>query len=158
MSVEKWIGGSGVGLPWSTALNAADVNSLASASAVLSSLADITNGTSLDVYADFSVSLGSVTTVAPNYLGVYLFPLNQDGTTYGDGQFSSGTQTAKVPSLTYWVRNIVFPVGTQVCVGTITRIPLPPGSFRFLVFNQMGVGIAASSNTVKYRTYNLSVV
>lgn len=157
MATEKWIAGSGQGLTWGTAVNAADVNSLPNGSSVLSSVAAITNGTALDIFADFSINLGSVTTVAPNYLGVYLYPLNQDGSTYGDNQYTAGTQSTAVPSPTYWVGNIVVPVGTQVIHGAITRIVMPPGSFKWLVYNQLGVTIASSSNTIQYRTYNRSV-
>lgn len=158
MATEKWISGTGQGLTWGTAINAADVNSLANGSSVLSSVSlPNFNGNSLDVFADISISLGSVTTVAPNYLGIYLFPLNQDGTTFGDGQYTAGTQSTAVPSPSYWVGNIVVPVGTQVLVGNVTRIVLPPGTVKFLIYNQAGVALAASSNTIQYRTYNRSV-
>lgn len=158
MATERWTAGSGVGLTWSTAVNSADVNSMASGSAVLSSVADITNGTALDLFADLSVQLGAITTATPFYLGVYIYPLNSDGTTYGDSQFSSGTQTAKVPGGIYYAGSIIFPsVTTTAVTGTLERIVLPPGSFRFLVYNQVGATLAASSNTIKYRTYNRSI-
>lgn len=157
MATEKWIAGSGQGLTWGTALNGSDVNSMSSGKGVLSSVSDITNGTALDIFADFSIQLGSVTSVAPNYLGIFLYPLNSDGSTYGDNQFSSGTQTSATPSPTYWVGNILFPVATAAIKGTLTRIILPPGSFRFLVWNQAGVALASSGNTLQYRTYNRSV-
>ena len=34
----------------------------------------MTNGTALDIFADFSVAIGSITVAAPNYIGVYLYP------------------------------------------------------------------------------------
>jgi hypothetical protein len=157
MATEKWVAGSGAGLTWTTAVNAADVNSLANGSSVLSSVADIANGTALDMFADISIALGSVTAAAPNFIGVYIYPLNEDGTTYGDGQLASGTGAAKIPSATAWVGNISFPTGAAAIVGTLSRIALPPGSFRFVLYNQAGVTLASSGNTVKYRTYNRSV-
>lgn len=157
MATEKWVAGSGQGLTWGTAVNGADVNSLANGSSVLSSVADITNGTALDLFADFSVSLGSITVAAPSYLGVFLFPLNEDGTTYGDGQLASGTGAAKTPGANYWVGNIIAPNGAAAIVGAVTRIILPPGSFRFVVQNNLGAALASSGNTLKYRTYNRSI-
>jgi hypothetical protein len=158
VATEKWIAGSGQGLSYGTAFNGSDLNSMANGSAVLSSVADIANGTPLDIFAGISISLGSIAVAAPSFLGIYVYPLNQDGTTYGDGYFSSGTQTAKVPSATYWVGNIIVgTTGTSVVTGTLDRIILPPRSFRFLAYNQLGVAIAGSSNTAKYETYNRSV-
>jgi hypothetical protein len=157
MATEKWVAGSGQGLTWGTAVNAADVNSLANGSSVLSSVADIANGTSADMFADLSVQLGSMTAAAPATIGVYLYPLNSDGSTYGDNQLASGTGAAKIPAATYWVGSIMFPTGTATVKGTLTRIILPPGSFRFVLYNQAGVALASSGNTVQYRTYNRAI-
>lgn len=157
MATEKWTSGSGVGLTWSTALNGTDVNSMPSGDSVLSSVGDVTNGTFLDMFADFSVALASVAASGTPYLGVYLYPLNSDGSTYGDNQFASGTQAAHLPSPTYWVGNIEFPTGTATIKGTLSRIILPPGSFRFVLYNFAGVTLAGSGNTVQYRTYNRAV-
>lgn len=157
MAVEKWAAGSGQGLTWGTAINATDINSLANSSSVLSSVADIANGTALDMFADLSIQLGSITAAAPNFVGVYLFPLNSDGSTYGDNQLASGTGAAKVPSAQYWVGNIGFPTGAATIKGTLTRIILPPGSFRFVLYNQAGSTLASSGNTAQYRTYNRAV-
>src|ERR1700745_4260876 len=113
MATEKWIAGSGVGFTWTACFAAADINSLANGSSVLSNQGDITNQTALDMFADLSINLGSVTTVAPNTIAIYLYALNQDGTTYGDNLFTAGTQSASLPSASYWVGDIVVPVGTQ---------------------------------------------
>jgi hypothetical protein len=156
MAVEKWV--SGAVSAYATAFNAADLNSLPNGSAVLSSIADIANGTNLDIFAALSISLGSITTVAPSFLGVYYYPLNQDGTTYGDKLFASGAQVALAPSATYWVGNIIVGVGTTVITGTLDRIIIPPRSGRFLAYNQLGATLAASANVAKYQTYNRSIV
>jgi hypothetical protein len=158
MAVERWVAGSGVGLTWTNCFQAADINSLASGSSVLSSSGDIANDTALDIFCDLSCSLGSITPVAPNNLSVFLYPLNQDGTTYGDNQLVAGTQAAKTPSPSQWVGNLVFPLVAQVQTGQLNRIILPPGKFRFCVQNNIGVVVASSANTIAYRTYNRQVV
>src|SRR3954468_12519458 len=124
MSTEKWIAGSGQGLTWGS-LDTTNLNSIASGNAILSGTA-ITNGTPLDIFADVEVVLASLAAVAPNYVGVYLYPLNSDGTTYGDGRF--GSSAAGPPSSSYWVGNAVMVVATQAQQGTVRGIILPPGS------------------------------
>jgi hypothetical protein len=154
MSTEKWIAGSLVGLTWSAAYTTQPV-SIVNGNAILSDL-NIDNSSTLDIFADFSFNLGSVAVVAPNYIGVYLYPLNQDGSTYGDGRF--GSSAAGPPASPYWVGNIVVPTGTAANEGTIRGIILPPGQFKWVIYNQLGVTMAGSANTAKYRTYNRQVV
>jgi hypothetical protein len=81
MATEKWIGGSGVGFTWTACFAGADINSLANGSSVQSSHGDITNLSALDIFADLSIILGSVTTVAPNKLDFFIYPLLDDGST-----------------------------------------------------------------------------
>jgi hypothetical protein len=157
MATEKWIAGSGQGLTYGTAINSSDLASLANGSSVLSSLADITNGTSLDIFADISINFPSITVAAPAYFGIYLYPLNQDGSTYGDNQLSSGSQAAKTPSQNYFVGSILVPTGAGAVNGTLRGIILPPGSFRFVGFNQLGAALTSGTQTCKYRTYNRAV-
>ena len=156
MSTERWIAGSGQGLTWGNAYTAASTfNSIVNGNAIISDL-QIDNSTALDIFADFGFNGGSVTTVAPNYIGVYLYPLNSDGSTYGDGRF--GSSAAGPPPSTYYVGSIGLPVGTQALDGTIRGIILPPGKFKFLIYNQAGVTLAGSGgNTLLYRSYNRSV-
>jgi hypothetical protein len=156
MATEKWTPGS-LQSTWGACFAGADLNSLASASSVLSSLADIDNSSALDMFADISISLGSITPAAPNFVGVYLYPVNQDGTSYGDGLFTGGTQSTGVPSPSYFVGSIVLTTTAKVQVGMLERIVLPPGKFRWLVQNNAGVAFASSSNTISFRTYNRSI-
>jgi hypothetical protein len=155
MATEKWIAGSGQGLTWGAAFNAADINSLTNNFAILSSVAGITNGTALDIFADISIALGSAAFIAPNFIGVYLYPLNQDGTTYGDNRF--GTAAAGPPPNNYSVGSIGLVAATQAQTGSLVRIVLPPGTFKFVLWNQGGVALAASANACQYRTYNRSI-
>lgn len=155
MATEKWIAGSGQGLTWGDAFSAATLNSITNGNAILSDIA-ITNGTALDVFCDLSIALGSAAFVSPNFIGFYLYPLNKDGSTYGDGRF--GTSAAGPPLSNYWVGNIGIVAATQAQTGALTRIVLPPGSFKFVLYNQGGATLAgASGNTCQYRTYNRSI-
>jgi hypothetical protein len=156
MAVEKWIAGSGVGLTWTNAFTASTMDTLANGNAVMSGV-NIDNSTPLDIFADFSMNMGSITVVAPNYIGVYLYPLNKDGTSYGDGRFT--TAAAGPPASTYWVGNIVTPTGVAATMGMVRGIILPPGQFKFVVYNQLGNTLVGSGgNTAQYRTYNRQVV
>jgi len=156
VAVEKWIAGSGAGLTWTAAYTAASTfNTIANGNAIISDL-QLDNSTALDIFADFAFVGGSITTVAPNFIGVYLYPLNSDASTYGDSRF--GSSAAGPPPGVYWVGNIGLPVGTQALTGMVSRIIIPPGKFKFLIYNQAGASLAGSgANTILYRTYNRSV-
>lgn len=156
MPTEKWIAGSGQGLTWGDAFSTATLNSIVNGNAILSDLS-ITNGTALDIFADISIALGSITAVAPNYVSLYLYPLNKDGSTYGDSRF--GSSAAGPPPANYFVGAIGFPTGAAAITGSIRAIVLPPGTFKFVFYNQAGATLAGSSgNTCQFRTFNRSVV
>lgn len=154
MATEKWIAGSGQGLTWGDAFSTATLNSIASGNAILSDL-QIDNSSAFDVFADLSIALASAAFVAPNYIGVYLYPLNKDGTTYGDGRF--GSSASGPPPGNYLVGSIGIVAATQVQEGAVTGILIPPGKFKFVLYNGGGVALASSGNTCQYRTYNRSV-
>jgi hypothetical protein len=154
MATEKWIAGSGVGLTWTDAFATATLNSIASGNAILSAVS-ITNQTALDIFADVSLHLASAAFVAPNYIGVYLYPLTHGGSVYGDGRF--GTSAAGPPASTYYKGSIVLVAATQAQDGILTGIVIPPGTFSLVLYNQGGVAFAGSGNTCQYRTYNRSV-
>ena len=104
---------------------------------------------------DISLALASAAFVAPNFVGVYLYPLNSDGSTYGDGRF--GTSASGAPSAVYFVGNINLVAATQAQEGTLTGVLMPAGAFKIVLYNQGGVAFASSGNTCKYRTYNRQV-
>ncbi len=152
---EKWIAGT-VGLTWASIMTT-ELNSLASGNAVLGST-NLDNSTNLDMFADFSLHLASAAFVAPNFVGIFLYPLNDDGSTYGDGRFgSSAAMTAANAPTTYWAGNIVFPATTAAQNGTLRGLLLPPGSWKPVLWNQGGVNFASSANTLKWRTYDRSI-
>lgn len=153
MATEKWVAGSGQGLSWGS-LDTTTLNSISSGNAILSGT-QVDNSSALDVFADVEVVLASLAAVAPNYVGVYFYPLNSDASTYGDGRF--GTAASGPPPSTYWVGNIIMVAATQAQQGVLCGIILPPGKGKFVLYNQMGVAWASSGNTLKYRTYNRSV-
>ena len=137
MATEKWIAGSGQGLTWGDAFSTATLNSIASGNAILSDIS-ITNGTALDIFADVSIALGSAAFVAPNYIGIYLYPLNKDASTYGDGRFSSSA--AGPPGGSYQNKSISIVAATQAQEGTATGFILPPGTFKFVPQAYLRVG------------------
>jgi len=150
MATEKWVLGT---YNWTT-INSTEVNSLANGSAVL--LANvIPNGTNLDIFMDISIAIGSAAFAAPNYIGFYIYPLNEDGSTYGDGRY--GSAAGGPPPSNYWKGNIVIPATTGAQVGTLQGTILPPGDLKIVLYNQGGIALASGSNTVKIRTYNRSI-
>ena len=62
----------------------------------------------------------------------------------------------------YLVGQAGLPVGTQALSGmfqSLARLPIiiPPGTFKFVLYNGAGVALASSGNTISYRTYNRQV-
>lgn len=153
-------GNSGAGLTWSAALNSSDLTSMPNADTVLSSVADIANGTALDMFMDLSIAMAiaSSTIAAGANIAAWIFALNQDGSTYGDGQFASGSQAAKTPT---FVPCAIFPLvaaaAQTTLLGFAQQIIIPPGSFRIAVQNNSGFALTAGTQTIKYRTYNINL-
>lgn len=137
---------------------AGDLNSLASGGAALGTAA-IANGTNLDQMMDvsFVVTVGGTTT-AGSYLTLFLLPLNQDGSTYGDGYASS---TSTQPSAGYGVGSIGVKVGVtsgSTVTGTFALINLPPGDCKLAFGNNLQVALSSTAAlTLKYRTYNTNL-
>src|ERR1035437_9115436 len=149
MATQKWIAGSGQGLTYGDAFSTATLNSIASTNAILSDL-QINNTTALDVYADVSILLASAGFPgAGACIGISLYPLNKDASTYGDGQY--GTSAAGPAA--YIVGTIPLVAATQAQEGSLLGIVIPPGKFKFVLTNNGGVAFASSGNTCQYRTY-----
>lgn len=153
MATEKWIAGSGVGFTWTT-LMSTELNSIANGNAILGG-SSVTNQTALDLFADFSLVLASAAFVAPNFIGLFLYPLNDDGSSYGDGRF--GSSAAGPPPANYAIGSIGLVAATQAQTGTLVRVVMPPGTWKPVLWNQGGVALASSANTLKYRTYNRAI-
>lgn len=159
-SRTAWTAGNGVGLTWTTGINSADMASMATANTVVSSVADIANGTNLDMFMDISASLviSSSTIVAGANLAFWIYDLNQDGTTYGDNQFTAGTAAAKTPTFAPCAVIPLIAAATQTAlIGYVNQIVIPPGSFRLAIQNNSGFSLTSGTQTVKYRTYNINL-
>ena len=167
-SRTAWTAGNGVGYTWSALFNSADLASLGSASAVMSSVAAITNQTSQDIYMDVSLRLAmaSTTLTAGASFALYLYALLDDGTTYGDNAFSAGTGSANTITNTKIgqspVYSFAFPItgaGATVLSGQALGIVIPPGTFTCALANWTAPATALSAGTqvCKYRTYNTNL-
>jgi hypothetical protein len=157
-----WVAGNGAGFTWTTAINGSDLASLANGSTVLSSLADIANQTQLDLYADVSVrmTVASATPPAGAFLALYLAALLDDAATFGDGSLTSGaTITRAPPYAPVGVVALESAAATTLLAGFVQGVLIPPGSFRFALYNNSGAALSATAANcvVKYRTYNLNL-
>lgn len=140
----------------SAGFTAADFNSLANGSLVVAASA-IAQSANLDDFLDVSFSLvvGGTTTAA-SFLALYLFPLNQDGTTYGD---ATGTGSA-LPGVSYWMTNTFAKIGVtsgNAIVGSFPRVFVGDlaSDFKLGIVNNLGVALNASAAAVaKYLTIN----
>ena len=157
-----WTGGNlNTGYGWTTLFNSSDLVSLAATpAAVLSSITAIANQTGQDMFMDvsFALACASSSVTAGMNFALYFVYLNQDGTTYGDGQFTTGgTQAAKTPAVGF-VGSLGLAVnGTATSLtGTLTGIPIYPGTFLPILQNN-AVALNTSTQTVKYRSYNYQV-
>lgn len=156
-SRTAWVAGLGVGFTWTTLVNSADLASMANGSSVVSSVADIANQTNLDQFMDVSLrcAIASSTIVAGANFALWLYALLDDGSTYGDGQFTNGTAAAKTPTFApVAIFPLVAAAAQTTLVGFASGIIIPPGSFRAAIQNNSGFALTAGTQTVKYRTYN----
>lgn len=153
MTTEKWVAG---GVSWADWFGS-ELNSLGTTNNAVLSSVQVDNTSALDIFADLSMSLGSVTTGSGSpFIGLFLYPLNEDGTSYGDGRF--GSAAAGPPPADYWVGNMGLPASTTgVLTGMVRGIVVPFGKFKLVLWNQAGVALAASANHVKGQTYNRQI-
>ena len=163
-SRTSWVAGNGQGLSWSsrtTLFGTADLTSLADSKAVLSSATAINNGSSLDQYCDISIEV-TVTSSTPRvgaYIGIWLAMLQQDGSTYGDGQLTAGTSATYLPP---WAPLCAIPLTNAAMTlmsGQANGLILPPGQFLLICYNYTNVTFSstAANNVVSYRTYNVNL-
>ena len=159
-SRTAWTAGNGAGLTWATLINSADMASMTNAQTVVSSVADIANGTNLDQFMDISWKLviASSTIAAGANFPFWIYALDQDGSTYGDGQFTNGTAASLTPSFPPSASGSIPAVASTTNMsGFLQGIIIPPGSFRVAIQNNSGFSLTSGTQTVKYRTYNLNL-
>lgn len=159
MSTEKLIAGATSSF---TSLMTTELNSLVTGNAVLGSTA-IDNSTNLDLFAEFSFGGGgSITPTGAPFFGLFIYPLNGDGSTYGDGRF--GSSTTAIPPSQYYRGYMGMPAASGTQTGSfaipgtsIFQIPLPRGSWKPVFYNLSGVTLTATSNILYYKTTNRSI-
>jgi hypothetical protein len=159
-SRTAWTAGNGQGLTYGTLINSADMASMTTAQTVVSSVADIANGTNLDMFMDISylLAIASSTIAAGANFAFWIYALNEDGSHYGDGQFTNGTAASLTPAFPPCGVSAIPAVATTTNMyGYIQQIVIPPGSFRVAIQNNSGFTLTAGTQTVKYRTYNLNL-
>jgi len=161
-----WVTGRGAGLTWSNAFNTVDFTTsdggglLQNSHTVLSTIADIANGTALDMFADISMRLTIASSIiaAGACMSFWIYQLLDDGTTYGDGKLTAGTAAALTPAFAPCAAVPLFAASSQTAlVGYAQGIVIPPGSFRFAIQNNSGFTLTSNVTVIKYRTYNLSL-
>lgn len=151
-------------LAYQNAFNGSDLNNLPATDAVLSSLAafDNTGGVSgtPDEFMDISfvgAFAAAQTIAAGSSLGLAIAYLQGDGTTYGDGRLTAGTQTASYIPVQDVVGGIAFPLGSSITVlaGSTGLIALRPQKFKLIAVGNLPGALAASGNMVYISTYKL---
>jgi hypothetical protein len=154
----EWTAGNGVGTTWTAAINSADMTSLASAHAVMGTPV-IDNTTALDLYAIVSAKLAisSATPAAGDFVAIYLASLSEDGSTYGDGNLTSGTSVAWAPP---WQPVCTFPLNNPAGAQTVLNgqcppFLIPPGKWKFVIYlGTASIALSSGTQTVDYTTYN----
>lgn len=144
-----------------TSLMTTELNSIVTGNAILGSTT-VANATNLDLEIEFSwTSGGSLTPTGTPFVAVYMYPLNGDGSTYGDGRF--GSSAAGPPPANYYAGYCGLPAAAGTQTGTFgipfvgSKILLPNGTFKPVFYNFTGVTLTSSGNILYYRTINRSV-
>lgn len=132
-----------------------EINSLASGSYALSSvIIDNTGGLLTD--GTISLALGAVApSAAAASLAFFIQPLNQDGTTYGDG-IASGT----VIPVSGYIGSLSWPTNATAAAQTGSfkvGIEIPPTKFKLGVVNNLGSALATSGNTISLALNKLNL-
>jgi hypothetical protein len=158
MATIKLVAGAQSGF---ASLMTTELNSLVTGNAIIGSTS-IANATNLDLEIELSFTTGgSITPSGSPFVAVYLYPLNGDGTSYGDGRF--GSSAAGPPPSNYYQGFCGLPATAGTQTGTFgipflgTRILLPNGTFKPVFYNNTGVTLSSSGNILYYRTTDRSV-
>lgn len=155
-----WTAGNGQGLTWGTLINSADMASMTNGQTVLSSVAGIANGTNLDQFMDISckLAISSSTIAAGANLAFWIYALQEDGTTYGDGQLTAGTPSTLTPAAAPAAVVPLFAAATQTTLWAYaTGIILPAGTFKVAIQDNSGFTLSSGTETCDYRTYNIQL-
>lgn len=157
-SRTAWTAGNGAGYTWTQAIASARMASMTNGQSVMDGT-DITNQSAQDMFADISISLAiaSSTIAAGANIAIFLYALNQDGTTYGDNHLTT-TPASVTPSLPPIATINCFAAATQTSIiGNATGIIIPPGTFRWAMQNNSGFSLTSGAQAISYRTYNINL-
>jgi hypothetical protein len=148
------------GLGW-TSLFGSELNSgIANGSSILSSVS-IANGSSLDMFFDVSfeclLSSGQTIAAGANFV-LWLMPLMEDGSTYGDGSLST-TAAAVTPGL---YPKLIMPLRAASSISALyglnnDPLDMPPGTWAAGFQNNCGFTLNTSGNVAKFRSYNINL-
>ena len=122
-----------------------ELQSLADGTASAASSA-IDNSSNLYGFADVSLVIGNAAS-DPTSTGarweIHLLPRLADGSTYADITASTRVGT------------IIVTTGDSVKNGMLSRVPIPPGFFKWAATNRMGVTSHSSGHTMAHRLYDM---
>lgn len=150
-SIERW--SPGAVSTYTTAGIGTAANSLANGTAIMGT-AQIDNSVNLDEFGEFSIALGTISSGAgAPYVGVFGYPLNADGTSYGDGGYVAA---APGPPNGYLLGNIPVRAATNAAVVGSIRFLMPQDKFKYVVHNALGAAFGTAM-TFSHRTFNRQI-
>jgi hypothetical protein len=145
MATDKWAAPESTATALTTELNSLANGSYSNASSAIDNEADLYK------FIDLEVVLASLTPTGSPYVAIYAV-YSLDGPHYADG----GGATAPRNSSLLAVLDTSTSTGAKRLVGG--NYPLLPLKFKLVAQNGLGVSMASSSNTVRYRRHNGQVV
>lgn len=138
---------------WAAGFAAADLNSCANGTTVLSttSAPQVNNSSTLELYVQFEFVGGSISPSGPADVVVFLLPLDSTGVNYMDGE-----ATATVANQPIWMQYPHAVIGLRTKAASTQldmsgAVLLPPGQYKIGLLNRAGVSLAASGNQVNVR-------
>lgn len=141
MAVDRWGSPESIATALST-----DLNSLANGSYSAASSA-IDNETDRYKFINLEVVLASLTPTGSPYVAIYAV-YSLDGTNYADG---GGSVAPRNSSLLAVLDTSTSTGAKRLVSGNHVLLPL---KFKLVEYNALGVAMASSGNTLKYRRHN----
>jgi hypothetical protein len=156
-----WIGGRGVGNTWTAMFASGDLTSCPASDSIMSSnIIDNTSANDDFCFVSVEITVGSITPANGSFIGIWAGILQNDGTTYGDGVLTAGTQKAYLPVFApMCFLPVESSVAATVFVANSPPLLMPPTKFRFILYNGTNFTFSATAgnNTAKYVTFNQSL-
>jgi len=128
-----------------------ELNTLADDTSCAASTVIITNNTIHDLFVDFQLDLASVDMSGQSSpsLAVYLIP-SIDGTNYPDWEAGADPDPANEQ---YYVGSITIQELSKAHLQVLTDVALKTGKHQVALRNNCGAALAASGNTLGFRTH-----